>query len=979
MTPAEYNRQVQQAQQVTQTSSQPAQSNGGTRITDIMKAGAIQNTQIFKTLSKTPAVTPAKATMERYLTGGSGSSASGKLSDRDVNSIRAIIGDGYKPPQTMSVFQQAAQKQAMMKALDADLKYREARISERDNRLNSLENRLNTAESNLKSYDRYISNDKFNGTPQQYKSYQNAFNNYNSLANSFNSTLEAQNVDIKTYNKNAASTNKKKSINLPKNAKKVVNAYVKTEKYLSSKLPSEKAARPVIEKALNSGSMGLPSYAYLALKQSPKTEKHAVDILEFNVGVYSAVRQKPLKAAATFATFAVGGVVLKGLGAGAKALGAGANTAKVAGLLERGILGVYVLESGARVMSATDARSAGFATGDIIFNELLPAGLGMKYGIKVVSKIPSNAAKLDLKSGKLKYESKLVPERGTTFGKKITKETDIVLETNKAIRGAKAGLKERVSGDLQYKSKMIPPKQVNARTTDVAKEIMMAGSATRQGAKNSIDNQINSIRRANKQLYNGIKDILPRDINRKYYVKNEFGELELIEISSKSLPTITAEARATIKSYKSIQNMERQIVTLNNKRLKLIQDAKNLLPRDIDYKKMVKNEWGEMELYEVKSSSLKTKLSRFNQQIRQIRTSINAYLQKISLKQKEIKSKVVTKAQQNVPEGLKKIITATRAEASALGKKLSVDVELRSKYTGEAVRDSKYARRRNSIQKRYNQVSRELAQLDNEIKTDAYSLAKKKKFLEFRRKFRNIVREFDRMEKEAFNDNIVFEPIIAKKTGKPKTTYAGREKVKDILRTTTRDRVSQIEAGKATEVGTGQLKQIQKVVQREPVQKVRTEAKIEAKTKTKVLSKSKDIQKAAVIQTIAQATRQTQAASQRQTISQAQRQAQRQAQPQKQKQTQRQSAKQRQAQAQAQSQTQKQRQKQAQAEAQAEKQKQKEEEQLIQVAKIKEIVPVIPILPKITGSKKRKPTRIKNKRTARQLNVNAVATFRDLF
>ena len=106
------------------------------------------------------------------------------------------------------------------------------------------------------------------------------------------------------------------------------------------------------------------------------------------------MKAKPLKAATMFVAFAVGGVALKGLGSAAKTLGAGAKTAKAANLINNGAMGVYVLASGAKVVTAEDAREAGFRTGDIIFNELHPAGMGLKFGVKVVERIPKGATLL---------------------------------------------------------------------------------------------------------------------------------------------------------------------------------------------------------------------------------------------------------------------------------------------------------------------------------------------------------------------------------------------------------------------------------------------------------------------------------------------------------------------------------------------------------------------------------------------------------
>jgi hypothetical protein len=343
-----------------------------------------------------------------------------------LDNIRAIMGSGYS---SSSTFGKLSETHAMKKALLEDINLRSQRINARDTRLTSLGNQVKSAESNLNSYSKYIKNGEFTGTDKQYAAYQQAYTKYENAVTTYNRTVELQNEDISTLKKNQRSVDKKTTGKTTYT--KIKTKYSSVNKAISSKLPSAETATPYIDKVLSTPPQpGVPITFYSLLKSNRTTKKYADQILEFNVGQYEAAKAKPLKAALTFVAFSVGGSVVKGLSSAAKALGAGAKTAKAAKLIEGGMLAVYATSTGIKYASVDNAREAGFVTGDVIFNELLPAGLGMKFGIRVVESIPKGARKI--RGTGLKELAK--SERAQVGGSKADK----IIEARKKARAAQS-------------------------------------------------------------------------------------------------------------------------------------------------------------------------------------------------------------------------------------------------------------------------------------------------------------------------------------------------------------------------------------------------------------------------------------------------------------------------------------------------------------------------------------------------------------
>ncbi len=361
-----------------------------------------------------------------------------KLTQAEINKIRSVhakLPDFAGLPMSASI----------VAALKQDLQFRNYRIDTREKYIDSLNNQANLELTRLNKYNQYIKNGAFVGTDAQYKAYQEQYKAYKSAANNYNRNVQAHNIDVKEYNKNLKNLKTKTRPAAP--IAKTIAAYKSASSYVSKKLPTPEQAKPAIKFILENAPG--PS-AYKILNATPQTRKYAQQIVDFNVGAYGAVKQKPLKAAATFATFAIGGAVIKGLGTAAKALGAGAKTAKAAKLIEGGFAAVYVTSTGRRYMLAGDAREAGFVTGDVIFNELLPAGLGLKYGVKVVSKLPSGVKKLKGTGTKTKAGLKEFAKAESAeviFKKKPTK-TQFEAEFNRLYNKAAKDAKKQAGRDL---------------------------------------------------------------------------------------------------------------------------------------------------------------------------------------------------------------------------------------------------------------------------------------------------------------------------------------------------------------------------------------------------------------------------------------------------------------------------------------------------------------------------------------------------
>lgn len=322
-------------------------------------------------------------------------------SSREKEQIRTIMATANL--NQVQPFGQLSQQQQLRSALENDIRLRERRINKRDTELSRLQTRLTSAENRLGSYDKYIRNGTFTGTDKQYAQYKNAYYSYEKALNNYNRNAELQNLDIKTLKTNQQSIDKKTTGKQEYNKAKA--KYDIANKAVSDRLPTVEQVEPYIRQLVKTSTpVGMATQITDRILKRKDTEK----IVQFSLGGYESVKQKPLKAAATFVTFAVGGVAVKGLGKAASAIGAGAKTAKAARLIEKGAIGVYAVSSGARYATVQDARQAGFVTGDIIFNELLPAGLGLKYGVKVVESIPKGAVELRVAGIKAKTAAKRV-------------------------------------------------------------------------------------------------------------------------------------------------------------------------------------------------------------------------------------------------------------------------------------------------------------------------------------------------------------------------------------------------------------------------------------------------------------------------------------------------------------------------------------------------------------------------------------------
>lgn len=352
---------------------------------------------------------------------------------RDVENIRAIIGTGYVTPGLIfGTRVESAKIQALTRALQEDLALRDQRINQRESTINTLEGQLIRKETALNSYKPLIKNGEFTGTKKQYNDYQKRYADYEATYNKYSRAAKLQNTDVNTFNKNVKSVESKRGLKtVRKAASKISAKYQAANVKLSKKLPTVKQAEPYIRDIVKM------SPGYVGTKSIDKVLKSNTteSLMQFYLGGYEAVQTKPLKAAATFATFFVGGIAVKGLGTAAKVLGAGAKTAKAARIIETGIGAVYVAQSGRRYMLVEDAKQAGFVTGDIIFNELLPAGLGLKYGIKVVKNIPKDA-KLLKGTGTKRF---LASERAalgkdTTLAKKRKLRQQSILKTENKVK-----------------------------------------------------------------------------------------------------------------------------------------------------------------------------------------------------------------------------------------------------------------------------------------------------------------------------------------------------------------------------------------------------------------------------------------------------------------------------------------------------------------------------------------------------------------
>lgn len=391
-TPAQYRAKVETAKQSTAQTRVTPQT--AFKQTDRMLKAVAQPTQLTATQQNE---------LTRIITS---SNTTPGATQEELRKIRTVMGPGYQAPRTMPVYQVPAQKQALINAVKNDLQLRARRINQRDTQLNTLSNKLTLRENKLKQYDKLIKNGQFTGTQKQYQQYLADYQQYKEAVYEYNSTLQLQKEDVKTYNKNNQSLEKKQP---------ALKLYRQTERKIQSKLPAPEDVTKFLQKTMinqwrtqnKAVTSKIPknSQAYRDWEKSMgkvMTEADANNRAKFYGGMYKAVYDQPLKAVATAATFFVGGVALKGLSSGVKAFASAAKlgtkgrsvVTATGKAIEGGLLGIYVGQTGKRYVLAEDAAQYGYVTGDVLFNEILPAGLGMRYGIKVVEKLPTNVKRI---------------------------------------------------------------------------------------------------------------------------------------------------------------------------------------------------------------------------------------------------------------------------------------------------------------------------------------------------------------------------------------------------------------------------------------------------------------------------------------------------------------------------------------------------------------------------------------------------------
>lgn len=751
---------------------------------------------------------------------------------RELENTRAILGTGYQSPSTLSVFQSQAAIQSMKKALEQDLYYRNQRIENRNKLLKEQERSLTGAEMKLAQFDKYIDGNEFSGTQSQYNQYQKAYNDYVKKYNTYSSNVQIQNEDIKTYNKNAQNVESKKSFKTVRAAVKIANAkYTATQKKITEKIsPSIETYEKFVK--------AQPEYKLIANFPNKTVANTAKKIYEAEFGVTDFIKEKPLAASVTFATFFVGGVALKGLGTAAKAIGAGARTAKAAKAIESLALRIYITSTGFKLAESKNARQFGYRTGEVIFAELIPAGLGLKAGVKVVESIPKGAKLLKVagrratgkaytslesgaeitisktKTAKIvdRFIPKSVKQQLSITKAKITRYTN----SGKINKQQSAIFNERLARlKLEYDKKMFGSREYKQKVIDVYKEIEVTAAGKTFNVSVMTKNTVEVPRKkvvdqltdfytkkdiASIRGSRGTYDVFEikasqRNANLKaykyatnaeakppsYYIKQEisrisdilngrniklitmdvdaYGNITYKITTSKSLITRKEEALKVIQQMNAVQKLQSQLISLNKQHLAFKKGIKNLLPQDLNYRKMVKNEWGEVEIYEVKSKSIKTKLKEYNAKIREVKTKIRDIKQKLDIKQKALKESIKkdyastltdpllkpVKKELNIlverisaifPQG-KSYVSKQSGAKITKGKKLTWTEARIAKRKGELQREAR------KIQQTMEEYQRDLAKYDTEIK-------RKKKILEFKKKIRELTKqtaEFERLEK----------------------------------------------------------------------------------------------------------------------------------------------------------------------------------------------------------------------------------------
>jgi len=558
-------KQKAEEQKRIQEAAKAARTGGGMQLSSMAKQIVKQNPIKYRPEQIQPLVNKITS---------SSSPKNPTANKNELDQIRAIMGAGYEPG--ASVLGELGKQYQMKQALQADLNLRDQRIQERNKVLDRQEKQLNQAERNLKSYSKYIKNGEFTGTEKQYNAYKSAYDSYEKLYNRYSSNYQLQKTDIATFNKNKQSIDSKKpGKKISDAAKKISDAYNAANIKVSSKLPTVKQAEPYIREYVRTST---PGGIIASRTDKILGRKDTEKIIQFNIGMYESVKQKPLKAAANFVVFAIGGVAAKGLGTAVKTLGAGAKTAKAAKLIETGALAVYAGSTGLRYAKAEDAREAGFVTGDVIFNELLPAGLGLKYGVKVVKRIPSGARRLKFGMRQFRKSESAQLGRGTKTKAEFQKEFDAILKRtqDKAIRNAQ---KQSARKLTQEEIKNIKSSIARNKKKEL-EELINKGAKQRAREEDTLARQISQqfqkqrkqkakaeFEKKNETLKGKDKEPTVTNITRKSknLVKKAIRLREKYETGRISKAEYDRQIKGIMKQARDIENLKKYAVEIGKK------------------------------------------------------------------------------------------------------------------------------------------------------------------------------------------------------------------------------------------------------------------------------------------------------------------------------------------------------------------------------------------------------------------------------
>ena len=379
-----------------------------------------------------------------------------KLSQAEINKIRAVHN---KLPNFAGLPMSAN----ILAALRTDLQFREMRINTREQNIDKLNDQANLELTRLNSYNKYIKNGAFVGTESQYKAYQNQFKKYENAANRYNRTIQAHNIDVKEYNKNLQNVKSKTRPAAP--IAKVLSRFKQAKLYAQSKMKKPEIVQNYLQNTLANSykvmgqSITIPknSQQYKDWEKVMKgglTQAQLDNRAVFYGNMYRSVYDKPLKSVGTAALFFVGGPLLKGFSTGMRALATAAKAgnkkalvlASLGKAIEGGAIGLYAGQTGKRFVEADSVAQYGYITGDVLFNEILPAGIGARYGIKVVEKLPSGVRKIrgtgtKVKTGLKEFAKSETAEVKFKKPSKTQFEAELNRLYNKAVKDAKVKTK----------------------------------------------------------------------------------------------------------------------------------------------------------------------------------------------------------------------------------------------------------------------------------------------------------------------------------------------------------------------------------------------------------------------------------------------------------------------------------------------------------------------------------------------------------